>query len=67
MIRKRFIIGLVFGVFILIFMFILLYASGDELRNHFTELYLQRALIAGIISGAIYGILFGRLPKQKID
>ncbi|MDO9375373.1 MAG: hypothetical protein Q7T76_13195 [Ferruginibacter sp.] len=65
--RKRFIAGLGFGVAMFIFTLILRYASVDEPKDVFIKLYLPRAMIAGVVSGAIYGTFFGQSTKQKIE
>jgi hypothetical protein len=67
MTRKRFVAGLIFGLFMMIFMFILLYASGEYPRNLHLAVYSKRAVIAGIASGVIYGSLLGRFAKKKFD
>jgi len=67
MARKRFIAGSIFGLFMMIFMFIIQYVSDDHPRNERFVSCLKVSIIAGVLSGIIYGSLLGRLPKKKYD
>ena len=62
--KKRFIAGLSFGLFMVVFVFMLQYVSGDGVRNDRLASYCKTACIAGFLSGVIFGSLFGRFPKN---
>ena len=67
MIRKRILAGFIFGLLMMVFMFIIQYFSDDHHGNRQFMNCLKDSAISAILSGIIYGSLHGRFPKKKYD
>lgn len=63
--KKKLTAGLSFGLFMTVFNFVIYYFLNDEVPAKPVSHLLLRAVVTGIISGVIFGLLVDRFPKKK--